>query len=141
MLSYQKSKKLFCINRSIEIEYSPPRLRTGTGAVERAIQTLQNLITPNVEDKIGLTESIKRALRVMRFTIQTGLKMSPFELHHGRKSRTELTNRVKDKKSYSSTWTTLNISVPTIQITIYLAHNEKGEVTDHIIMARKRKSE
>ena len=56
----------------IELEYSPPRLPTGTGVVENAIQTLTNLIFANLEDKIGFTESIKRALRVMRFMIHTG---------------------------------------------------------------------
>ena len=35
---------MFCKNRNIEIENSPPRLHTGTEAVERAIQTLKNLI-------------------------------------------------------------------------------------------------
>ena len=38
----------------------------------------------------------------MRFTIHTGLKLTPFELHHGRKPRTELTNLVKDGKSFLS---------------------------------------
>ena len=77
--------KIFCRNRNIEIEYSPPRLHTGTGAVERATRTLKNLLFANPEDMIGLTESINRALRVIRFTKHTGLKVSPFELHHGRK--------------------------------------------------------
>ena len=48
----------------------------------------------------GLTESVNRALRAMRFTIHTGLKRTPFELHHGRKLRTELTNIVKDGKIF-----------------------------------------
>ena len=130
---------MICKNKNIEIEYSPPRLHTGTGAVERAIQTLKNLIIANLEDKIDLTASVNRASRVMRFTIHAGLKVSPFEQHRGRKPRTELTNIIKDNKSYLSDWTPLNISVPPKQIPIYVARNEK-EVTDHIIMARKRKT-
>ena len=56
-----------------------------------------------MEDGLCLTESVNRALRVMRFTIQTGLKkITPFELHHGRKPRTGLTNIVKDVKTYLS---------------------------------------
>ena len=76
----------------------------------------------------------------MRFTIHTGLKVSPLELHHGRKPKTELTNIIKDKKSYLLDWTTLNVSEPWKQKPIYVARNKKGEVTDHIIMARKRKT-
>ena len=37
----------------------------------------------NLEDGQYLTESVNQALRVMRFTIHTGLKIAPFELHHG----------------------------------------------------------
>ena len=46
-----KEYKKFCKSKNIEIEYSTPRLHTGTGAVERAIQTLKNLIIANLEDK------------------------------------------------------------------------------------------
>ena len=49
-----------------------------------------------VEDGNNLTESVNRALKVMRFTKHTGLKKTPFELHHGRKPRTELTKIIKD---------------------------------------------
>ena len=53
----------------------------------------------NLEEGTDLTESINCALRVMRFTIHTGLKRTPLELDHGSKSRTELTNIVKDGKT------------------------------------------
>ena len=92
----------FCKSKNIEIEYCTPRLHTGTGAVERAIQTIKNLILANLEDNLCLTECVNRALKVIRFTIHTGLKLTPFELHHGRKPRTELTNLVKDGKSFLS---------------------------------------
>ena len=90
---------MFRKNRNIEIEYCTPRVHTGNGVVERAIQTLKILIIANLEDGISLTESVNRALHVMRFTIHTGLKLTPFELHHGRKRKTELTNIVKDGKT------------------------------------------
>ena len=41
--------KLFCENWIIEINYSSPRLHTGTGAVERAMQTLKNLNNANLD--------------------------------------------------------------------------------------------
>ena len=58
----------------------------------------------NLEEGTDLTESGNQALRLMCFTIHTGLKRTPFELHHGRKPRTELTNIVKDGKTYLSDW-------------------------------------
>ena len=66
----------------------------------------------NLEEGIELNESINQALRVMRFTIHTGLKRTPFELHHGRKPRTELTNIIKDGKTYLSDWSEISISAP-----------------------------
>ena len=107
---FPKNTENFCKNRNIEIEYCTPRIHTGNGTVERAIQTLKNLIIANMEDNTSLTESVNRALHVMRFTIHTGLKLIPFELHHGRKPRTELTNFVKDGKSYLSDWSELSVS-------------------------------
>ena len=76
----------------------------------------------------------------MRYTIHTGIKVSPFELHHGRKPRTELTNKVKDSKSYSCDWETMNVSVPPKQIRIYVARNEKGKETDQIVKATEKHS-
>ena len=105
-----KEYKEFCKNRNIEIEYCTPRLHTGNGVVERAIQTLKNLMLTNLEEGTDLTESVSRTLRVIRFTIHTGLKRTQFELHHGRKPRTEITNIVKDGKTFLSDWS--EISTP-----------------------------
>ena len=76
-------------------EYSPPRLNAHTKAVERAIHTLKDLITGTSDDKISFTVSLSWALRLMRSTWHTKLKMKPIELHHSRKLRIELTSLVK----------------------------------------------
>ena len=55
----------FCKSKNIEIEYCTPRIHTGTGAVERAIKTMKNLIVANLEDNLCLTECVNRALKVM----------------------------------------------------------------------------
>ena len=65
--------KDFCKSRNNEIEYSTQRLHTGTGAVERAIQSLKTLVIANLENKLWLTECVNRALNVMRFKIHMGL--------------------------------------------------------------------
>ena len=88
-------------------------MHIGNGTVERAraIQTLKKLLLANMEDGSNLTESVNRALKVMRFTKHTGLKKKPFELHHGRKPRTELTNIMKNGKFFLSDWVrTVNFS-------------------------------
>ena len=96
----------------------------------------------NLEEGTDLTKSVTRALRVMRFTIHTGLKRTPFELHHGRKPRTELTNIVKDGKTYLSDWSEKSISAPNKpKIPIYVGRNADGEITNHMVMARNKTEE
>ena len=97
-----------------------------------------NLIIANLEEKISFTESINRVFRVMRFTIHSGVTVSPLELHNGRKLRTVLT-KINIDKSYFSDWKTMNFSVPPKQISIYVPRNEKRDVTEHMITDTKRK--
>ena len=124
----------FCKSKNIEIEYCTPRIHTGTGAVERAIQTMKILIVGNSEGDLCLTECVNRALKVMRFTIHTGLKLTQFELHHGRKPRTEITNLVKDGKSFLSDWTELIVTAEKKpKIPIYLSRDEEGNVTNYLV--------
>ena len=70
------------------------------------------------------------------------LKITPFELHHGRKPRTELTNIVKDGKTYLSNWSELRISAPTgPKIPIYVGRDTEGEITNHMVMAKTNAEE
>ena len=57
--------------RNTEKQYCPPRTHPGNGKVERAIQTMKNLILANMEGGNNLTESVNRALGVMQFTKHT----------------------------------------------------------------------
>ena len=63
-----------------------------------------------MEDGQNLTKSVNRALGVMRFSVNTGLKRTPFDLHHQRKSRTDLTNINRDGKSKMSEWSEFFVS-------------------------------
>ena len=84
--SFQKDKN-FCKSKNIDIEYSTPRLLAGTGAVERTIQTMTNLIITNIENNLCMTECVNRSLNVMHVTTHTGLKTTPFELGQGRSKK------------------------------------------------------
>ena len=77
-------------------------------------------------------------MREMQFTTQIGLEATAFELLHGRKPRTDMTNIFKDNRNYFSDWTKLKISVTSIQIPSYVVGNENHEGTDHIAIVRKR---
>ena len=78
----------------------------------------------------------------MRFTKHTGSKSTPFELHHGRKPTTELTNIIKDGKTFLSNWSEMNISAPSRpKIPIDVGRDADGEITNYIIMARIKTEE
>ena len=140
--SFQPNTKEFCNSRNKDVQYCPPRMHTGNGIVEMAIQTMKNLILANMEDGNNLTKSVNRALRVMPFTIHTVLKKTPFELHHARKPRTELTNIIKDGKSFLSNSSELTISAPNRpKIPIYVGRDADGEITNHMVMARTKTEE
>ena len=95
-----------------------------------------------MEDGLCLTESVNRALLVKRFTNHTGIKIPPFELHHGRKPKTELTNIGKDGKPYLSSWSEMTVSAPDRpKIPIYVGRDAEGELTNHIIMAKTKNEE
>ena len=72
----------------------------------------------------------------MRYTIHRGLKKTLCELHHGRKPRTELTNKIKDGKSFLSEWSELSILAPNqSKIPIYVGKDAEGKITNHMAMA------
>ena len=74
----------YCKTHNINRIYGTANLHTGTGLVERTIQSLKNLTLANLEDNQNLRESVNRALYVLRFTIHSETKKTPFELHFGR---------------------------------------------------------
>ena len=87
-------------------------------------------------------ECVNRALKVMRYTIHTELKLTPFELHYCRKPRTEITNLVKDGKSFLSDWTELSVSAEKKpKIPIYVSRNEEGDMTNYLEMAKTKTEE
>ena len=81
-------------------------------SVKKAIQTLKNLITGNLDSGNELAGGIKRARRVMRFTVHIRIKTTPFELQHGRISKTEFIIDFKHGKSLLSDLSQLSVLAP-----------------------------
>ena len=86
------------------IEYSSPGMLLVRERQIAQYKHNKHLITTNLEDNICLTECVNRALNVTRYTIHTGLKMTPIEFNHGGNPRTELKNVIKDGKPFLSNW-------------------------------------
>ena len=120
-----KEYKSFCKEYNIIRKYGTLNLHTGTGLVERTIQSLKNLTKTNLEETQNLRESLNKALYVLRFTIHSETKKTPFELHFGREPGTKLSN-LKNA-----------ISVDSKDPSVYITRNSAGEITDHLVMSKK----
>ena len=119
----------FCETQNINRLYETANLHTGTGLVDRTIQSLKNLILANLEDDQNLRESVNRALYVLRFTVHSEIKKTPFELHFGRTPRTKLSNLRS------------SISVDSKDLSVYITSNSAGQITDHLVMSKKKTAE
>ena len=121
-----KEYKEFCKTQIIKYIYGTANLHTGTGLVERTIQLLKNRILTNMEDGLNLRESINKALYVLRFTKHSETKKTPFEKQFGRGPRTKLTN-LKNA-----------VSVDSKDLSVDTTRNTAGEITDHLVMSKKK---
>ena len=115
-----KEYKSFCKEYNIIREYGTPNLHTGTGLVERTIQSLKNLTKANLEETQNLRESLNKALYVLCFTTHSEIQQTPFELHFGREPGTKLSNLK------------IALSVNSKDLSVYITRISAGEITDHL---------
>ena len=109
--------------------YGTPYIHTATGLVERGIQTLKDLMKTNLEDKCTVGEALSRSLNVMRTTIHSIIKETPFERHHGRKPRTEITSYLNiptDMKCFSTTGDLTGVLLQQRRWRVRPTHNESA---------------
>ena len=82
----------YCKTKFIKLIYGTPYLHTATGLVERGVRTLKDYMMANLNDGHTFNESLDKALETMRMTCHSTLKKSAFEMHFGRKPRSEINN-------------------------------------------------
>ena len=87
----------------------------------------------NLQDNCNLNEALYQSLKVMRMTVHSKTKESPFERHYGRKPRTELTNYLN-----LPTGNNESISAQPETLQVYSFNNGKGGY-DQVIMKTPRK--
>ena len=103
---------------------------------------MKKLVIAKIEDGKSFTESVNQALRVMRFTVHWGVKITPFELYKRRTPRTNLKNIIKDGKTYSFDWSGLSISAQRgTKISVNVGCDAEGKFTNYIVMARTKVGE
>ena len=63
----------------------------------------------------------------MRFTVHTGKGKTPFELHHGRKPRTKLTNLINKQTSLLSDWKSICDLENPGRLPVYITRRQKWQ--------------
>ena len=87
-----KNFRDFCKSLNIKLIHGTPYIHTPTGLVERGIKTLKDYLRTNLEEGYVINEALSRSLNVMRMTVHSSIKETPFERHYGRKPRKEIHN-------------------------------------------------
>ena len=78
------------VSRITEIQHCPPRMRIGKRTVESASETMEILPLANLEDGNN-NQKYEPSTESNAIHHSCGTGKKPFELHNGRKLRTEIT--------------------------------------------------
>ena len=134
--------KDYCNGENIKRIRCTPNLHTGNGLVERTIRTIKSLTRANLEDGLTFEESVARAIKTIRQTPHNTLKMTPFQLHHGRKPRTPITNLIGQPTCLLANWKktlTNYILAQPAELQVFTVHDFDGELADYLVLNESRK--
>ena len=134
--------KEFCNRENIERIRCTPNLHTGTGQVERTIRSVRSLTRANMTDGLTFEDSAQLAIKTLRQTPHTKLKMTPFQMHYGRKPRTAITNLSGQPQCLLSNWKktpTNYISAQPTELQVFTINDSEGEMADYLILNDTRK--
>ncbi len=79
---------------NLVVKYSTPYVHTPIGVVERNIRTIEGYLKSFLLEDNNLKRALSRATKTIRFAWSSSTNRTPFELYHGRKPRTILSNIV-----------------------------------------------
>ena len=134
--------KQFCKDQSIKRIRCTPNLHTGTGLVERAIQSIKSFTRANMADGLTFGDSVQLAIRTIRQTPHSKLKMTPFQMHLGRKPRTALINLIDKPECLLSNWkrtlTKYILAQPT-ELQVVTINDAGGELADYLVLNESKK--
>ena len=118
--------KNYCKGENIKRIRSTPNLRT-----------IKSLTRANLEDGLTFEESVTRAIKTIRQTMHSTLKMTPFQLHYGRKPRTPITNLIGQPACLLTDWKktiTNYVLAQPAELQVYTIQDSDGELADYLVL-------
>ena len=93
-------------------------------------------------DGLTFEESVQLAIKTNRQTPYSRLKMTPFQMHLGRKPRTALTNLIDKPECLLSNWrrtlTNYILAQPT-ELQVVTINDAEGEMADYLVLNETKK--
>ena len=103
---------------------------------------VKSLFRANLEDGLTFEESVQMSIKTIRQTPHNTLKMTPFQLHHGRKPRTPIVNLISQpaclKEDWKKTLTNYVLAHPA-ELRVFAIHDSDGELADYLVRNESRK--
>ena len=94
-----------------------------------------------MEDNLTSEKSVNMAIETIRQTQHNTLKMTPFQLHHGRKPRTPITNLIGQPACLLTNWKktlTNYILAQPAELQVFTIHDSDGELADYLVLNESR---
>ena len=95
-----------------------------------------------MEDNLTFEESVILAIKTIRQTQHNTLKMTLFQLHHGRKPRTPITNLIGQPACLLTNWKktlTNYILAQPAELQVFTIHDSDGELAGYLVLNESRK--
>ena len=93
-------------------------------------------------DGLTFEDSVQLAIRTIRQTPHSRLKMTPFQMHLGRRPRTALSNLIDKPECLLSNWkktlTNYILAQPT-ELQVVTINDSDGEMADYLVLTETRK--
>ena len=93
-------------------------------------------------DGLTFEDSVQLAIRTTRQTPHSRLKMTPFQMHLGRRPRTALSNLIDKPECLLSNWKktlTNYISAQPTELQVVTINDSEGEMADYLVLDETRK--
>ena len=93
-------------------------------------------------DGLTFEDSVQSAIKTIRETPHSRLKMTPFQKHFGRKPRTALTNLIGKPDCLLSNWKrtiTNYISAQPTELQVVIINDSDGEMADYLVLNEAKK--
>ena len=130
--------KQFCDGENIKRIRCAPNLHTGAGLVERTIRTIKSFTRANMADGLTFDDGVQLAIKTIRQTPHNRLKMTPFQMHFGKKPRTALPKPDCLLSNWKRTITNY-ISAQSTELQVVTTNDSDGEMADYLVLNEAKK--